>query len=1038
MNLKSSTFVIVYAWLLCFSPFSASKDANPMHHIQSIIDAIEKHEGNNEPKCYATASRLEDFMFGTPLSDNARFAKNRMQQQWVRKVWQSAAQLTLKQGRTVVGKADIEAAVKPLFKLSVDESGHHQVTFNSIGRVKIHRDDKRQYGSVSYSLRAVLAVQQAQLLEGDEQWLPLHDEAIKALTDKLDLLMLSVLKVADNQARQDSRFEIAQNDLEAVWKTLTQYSKPAQAQALAKVTQLSDLAMLKSMVEQKVRSYAKYNKVSQVLFQRNLQVYFARNRWPKDEEKAREFRQLFTETVIAFSADLYLGAQQVALSKGHNVITEADVSEFTQKIIPHRINEYEDAIFFHHLEPEQRVTIESYDMDAFRDSGIHWRYLQFAVTDKNFKAYLEPDPFAAELIVENIAQMGVLVLRMTGKVGRDLGDERIKPEHFVKAVEFIQQSVIAHGKAQPAKETSQPKPILSATTKTDKHGAPFFTEVTQASGIDFMHRTSNWLNRLLRGFITRKDGTGVVTVPPAFGGAGVATEDINNDGLMDILILSGLGNRLYVNRGEGKFEDISKSSGIDWRRPDNHAGEPRQPLIADLDNDGLQDIVITYVNDNHRVYKNLGNERFSDVTDKANLAGSGLVGGPATVFDYDNDGLLDIYITYFGNYLDGVLPTLKRRNSNGQANRLYRNLGGFKFEETTKTSGLDNTGWGQAVTHVDFDGDGIQDVIVGNDFGVNGYYKNLGDGRFKNVAFEMGVDKPSYTMGIGSSDLNGDGRPDIYISNIVTMNKDEKYVLPNAETQMKFNPKKLAKMRVVEGNDLFISTDKGGYQLSQAVGRGYSSTGWSWDADFFDFDNDGDDDLYVLNGINEFNVYSNENPYYTDPLSNEAKNIYIPVDSKESNVFFVNQDGKLNNASKQSGVDFVGNSRSAAYFDLEGDGDLDMIVNDYHGKARLYRNNSEQRTNHWLKVKLVGAPKQGVNLDAIGAQVILTTEQGQYTWRMVQGSTGYMSVHPKEMHFGLNDQSQANLEVIWPNGKRSKIDKVQSDQLLIIDYADSI
>lgn len=1034
MRFKSSIKCIGAVSILLLNLAFSAQASGPDSKLQSIINEIEKHEGDHEPKCYATASRLEDFMFGTPLSNEARFNKNKLQKQWVEQVWQSASVLAGKQGKSSVDKQHIGQVVAGFFSASKGADGHFEVGFADYGKIKVHHEDKRQYSSISYSLRALLAVQQAQLLQSDMQLLPLGSEAIRELTHQLDLLMLAILKVSDLQARKDNLFEVSDSALVQVWDSFIKAPVTAAKSQQKQPRQLSDLSMLKSIVEQKIRSYAKYNNVSQQLFVRNLQVYFARNRWPETDEAARAFRQMFTETVIAFAADLYFGAQQMALKANRGVITEADVDAFSQLIIPHQINEYEDAVFFHRLPPEKRVTIESYDMDAFRDSGIHWRYLQFAVTDRNFKAYLEPDPFAAELLVENIAQFGVLLLRMTGVEGRNAGDKRISSEHMRQAMQVIQTKVSAHAK-QP-EQVAKAAAIKSTEGATSsKAGQSFFTDVTQSSGVEFMHRSSDWLNRMLRGFLTLKDGTGTISIPPAFGGAGVAAEDINNDGLEDVLILSGLGNRLYLNRGNGRFEDVTSNAGIDWRGKDNRPGEPRQPLIADLNNDGLQDIVITYVDATHRVYQNLGDGKFADVTDNAGLGGEGLVGGPATVFDYDNDGLLDIYITYFGDYINGVLPTLKRRNTNGLPNKLFKNIGGFKFKETTKGSGLANTGWGQAVTHMDFDGDGVQDLIVGNDFGVNAYYKNLGQGRFKNVSAALGVEKPSYTMGIGSSDLNADGTPDIYISNIVTMNKDEKYVLPNAQTQMKFNPEKLAHMRVVEANDLFISDDDGRYQMSKAIGRGYSSTGWSWDADFFDFDNDGDDDLYVLNGINEFNLYSNENPYYTDPLTNQSKNIYIPVSTKESNVLFVNEGGKLNNVSKDSGVDLTGNSRSAAYFDLEGDGDLDIVVNNYHGKAYLYRNNAEQYKRHWLKIKLTGSPKDGVNLDAIGAQIIVTTKQGNRIWRMIQGSTGYMSVHPKLQHVGLKDQSVVDIEIVWPNGKRSRLHDVKSGQVLKVDYA---
>ena len=1020
--------VFVALMMTLSTSLSANTDLNP------ILAEIEKLEAGSEPKCYATASRLEDFMFGTPLSDEARFAKNQLQKNWLMARWNEADKIARDIGLYAVDTAATAKGIARIFAYKQDEKGHWQLTFANGTKLQIHKDDKRQYSSVAYSLRALLAVQQESLMDLDTERLPLTQPAIEKLIEALDLYTLATLKVADTQARQNNEYQLSKASLTGVFDALD-----GKAQASAEVAKASnqparpiELKMLKSIAEQKLRSYAQYNEVSSQLFIRNLQVYFARLRWSDDPAQARAFRQMFTETLIAFSADLYTGAQKLAMSRGHKVISEMDVAEYAKQFIPHRINEYEDAIFFPKLAPAERVTIESYDMDSFRDSGLHWRYLGFAVMDGTYKAYLEPDPFAAELLVENIAQFGVLLLRVAGDQGKLAGDERLAVKHFETAVKVIQKRINDHAKA---KSDSGHKDSLASAPSADAVSGKgkWFTEVSQQTGMEFMHRTSDWLNRQMRTYIKTGEDTGTTTIPPAFGGAGVAAEDINNDGKPDVLVLSGLGNRLYLNRGNGQFEEVTQSAGLDWKRADNQPGEPRQPIIADLDNDGNKDIVITYVNDTHRVYRNLGNAKFQDVTETSQLGGIDLVGGPATVFDYDNDGLLDIYITYFGNYLKGDLPSLKRRNSNGLPNKLFRNLGGFKFKDVTKGSNLDHTGWGQAATHTDLDNDGLQDLIVGNDFGVNAYYRNNGDGTFTNIAKDIGAEKPSYTMGIGLADLNADMQPDIYISNIVTMNKDEKYILPEADTQMKFNPDKLATMRVVEANDLFLS-GPGGYELSKAVGRGYSSTGWSWDADFFDFDNDGDDDLFVLNGMNEFNVYSSDNPYYTDPLENKAVNVYIPVATKESNVFFVNDGGKLNNRSVDSGVDWLGNSRSAAYLDMDDDGDLDIVVNNYHEHGLVYRNNSQTNGLNWLKVKLVGAPEKGVNLDAIGSRIVVTTPDGTQRWREVHGTIGYMSVHPSTQHVGLNKHDKADIQIRWPNGKFSEIKAVKAGQTVVIEY----
>lgn len=1033
-------------WLfLTISPLvTAQTDLAQPDSVGQILQEIGRLEGTSDPKCYATASRLEDFMFGTPLSAEARQTKNELQKGLVREIWLRAATNNPSPATSTVSPAASEAAITTMLSYSLADDGHWTIDFGDDRSIRINKTDKRQYSSIAYSLRALLAVQQEALLAGDTRLRPLDPASIPLIRNVVDLYTLSVLKVADQIARQKNKRELLPADIVSVWEELGggQQQSPDASQLAATIpTGAADLTLANAVIDQKVASYREYNQVSNQLFVRNLQVYFARNRWPATEQEANALRRLFTETLIVIARELYLGAQQLALQRGSALIQEQDVATFLRSYLPHQINEYEDAIFFPRLPREQQVTIEAYDMDAFRDSGIHWRYLQFALQSDGFAATLEPDPFALELITENIAQIGVLLLRLTGDIGAQQNAKRISSTHLTSATALLHTRVTANNKASAVSTLPQQTALSSAPATTAPAASTLFTDVTAASGVNYMHRSSDWLSRLLRSYLKKDETTGIITIPPAFGGSGIAAGDINNDGRSDLLLVGGLGNRLYINRGEGVFEDITDTAGISWQRADDKThGEARQPIIADFDNDGLQDILITYVDDQHRLYRNLGNETFADVTAQSGLGGKGKVGGPATVFDYDNDGLLDVYVTYFGNYLKGVLPTLARRNTNGEANRLFRNTGNFTFADVTADSGLDNNGWGQAVTHTDFDKDGLQDVIVGNDFGVNAYYRNLGGGRFRDIAGELGTDKPSYTMGIGLADLNDDLFPDIYISNIVTMNKDQKYVLPSADTPMEFNPDKLANMRVVEANDLFISSGDTGlptYQSSDAVERGYSATGWSWGAEFFDSDNDGDDDLYVVNGMNEFNVYSSDNPYYTDPLTNQSKNIHIPVSTRETNIFFLNQDGKLNNVSQGSGLDLLGNSRSAAYLDIDDDGDLDIALNNYHEQARVYRNDSASDHNAWLKVKLEGAPTQGVNRDAIGARLILRTADGNRVWREIHGSSGYMTVQPKQQHFGLGNHASAALEVVWPNGERQLFKNIAANQSVHIRYGDS-
>jgi hypothetical protein len=986
-----------------------------------VFDAIGTLESRSDPKCHATASRLEDFIYGTPLTSEARMEKNRMLQGLVRAVWAKAAAGHSEDGGRLDSEA-IAAAFGEVMKAEQAADGSWRLGFADGVERSVTARDFRHYGSVAYSLRAILAVNQADLLGADAKLPPLDDEAVAAFKQRLDLAVLGVLGEADRVARENDRHELAADDLTKAWRKLLPEHPGGPAGPAGKADPGTGWAMVEELIDRKISSYEAYNEIAHQLFVRNMQVYYARLSWPLDPREAKAFKGAFMEAVTGFATELLVDSAAQAGRDGRAATSERDVAEMLGRYLPHEVNEFEDVVFFPRLGRAERVVIEAYDLDSFRDSGVHWRYLGFALEDPRLKSLPAPDPFAAELLVENIAQFGVLLLRVAGIEGMRLERERLSSRLLVAAMERIQKSIDAHA-GQP--ETRRDDDRLASAATDGAGDGSLFTEVGAGSGIEFMHRSSDWLNRQLRGYLKKDDSTGIITIPPAFGGSGVAAADIDADGLPDLLLLGGLGNRLYRNLGGGRFEDITARSGIDWVRPeDKRPGEPRQPLVADFDNDGHQDILITYVDDAHRLYRGLGGGRFEDLTDAARLGGEGMVGGPATTFDFDNDGLLDIYITYFGNYLAGVLPTLERRNSNGGVNRLFRNLGGMRFEDVTERAGVGDPGWAQAVTHTDIDGDGRQDLVVGNDFGINVYYRNLGDGRFEDVAAELGTDKPSYAMSIGVADLNRDLLPDFYISNIVTMNKDEKYVLPNADTRMKFNLEKLAHLRVVEANDLFLSSGGEGelpsYHLSRAVGRGHSSTGWAWDADFFDADNDGDDDLYVLNGMNEFNVYSSHNPYFMDPDDLEKRNLFLPVAPEEKNVFLVNREGRLHNDSERSGLDFSANSRSAAYLDADADGDLDILVLDYHGPARLFRNLLDDAARNWIAIDLEGDPGRGVNRDAIGARVIITPPGGRPIMREVHGSTGYMSVHPKRIHAGLGSATSADLTVIWPNGERTE------------------
>ena len=972
--------------------------------VPTIIEEIGELESVRDPKCYATANRLEDFIYGTPLESETRFEKIALQKQFIRAAWQKAS---------ATGKAQIDAeTLRPVLQSLVPYAQTPDGSFIVGGDTVVTARDKRQYGSVAYALRAILAVQQDALVEGSS-FKPLTNEAVELFKESIDLVTLAALQKADRESRKLNHARMQPEVLKKFWSAA---AEPPLSKAAAELPH-SSFSTIKAIIAEKLAAFEKYNSLSMAVFLRNLQVYFARHMWPSDPAEGEKFKNQFTETMIAWTQDVLLDADKRAKAAGHTLIRVEDVHAALHHFQPHEANQFEDIIYFPRLPKEERIVIEAYDLDSFRDPGVHWLYLSEAINDPGYKGTLEPDPFAAELLTEGAAQMGVLLLRVAGNMAAAEEKERLEVAHLDKALVRIQALLDKHAAAPAPKKTKTA--IASAPAAPKQSNGTFFTDVTPSSGIAFEHRLSDWLARFIRGYTVVENNVVRLAVPPTFGGSGVAAEDIDNDGDADVLMLSGAGNALYLNDGKGNFTNATEAAGLVWKRADGRPGEPRQPIVADFDNDGLQDVLITYVDDAHRVYRNVGNAKFEDVTAKTNLGGKGLVGGPATALDFDRDGLLDVYIGYFGDYLKGEVPTLSRRNANALPDKLFRNKGNFVFEEV-KNAGVENNGWAQSVGHLDFDGDGWEDLICGNDFGVNAWYRNLGNGKFEDVSQKIGTDKPSYTMNLGITDLNRDGYPDVYVSNIVTMDKDEKYVLPDTGTKMKFNPAKMANMRVVEANDLWSSVAQDrkllSYEQSKAVGRGMSSTGWAWDADFFDFDNDGDDDLYVVNGMNEYAVYSSVNPYLTDPKGNPTSAI-LPVASKEVPVFFVNTNGMLTEQTSKSGAAPAGNARSVAYLDSDADGDLDMVVNNFNSPAIVYRNNSDRSGNHWIKLRLVGDPAKGVTRDAIGAKITVDTKSQKGLWREVFSTIGYLSVHPKEQHLGLGNDTTADVTVTWPNGE---------------------
>ncbi len=999
---------------------------------EPVLSAIELLESSSDAKCHSSASRFEDFLYGTPLTDEARRAQFELQKRLVRRIWGRASRAAEQAGEETVGPHLLQPQIDELLSRERGSDGQIRVAFPGVAPLTIPALRADQYASIAYSLRAILAAQQDFLISGGDFLLTLAPEGVDLLRESIDAVTLSALMLADQDAREANELQITVSGVHGAWQRLVpdlRSSPPDVPPASeSRVPEGADsrsqgLSLLDDMIDRKTAAYRAYNDLNErkthALFIFNTARFYARTPLPRGQFERRRIASAFNATLDEFTVALLLEADKNARRAGHRLIRADDANAAAQRLIPHTIDEFEDVHLFPRLAVEDRVTIEAYECDSLRDFGIHWLSLKRAAHEATEEIAL-PDPLAMEILAEAVSQYGVLLLRIAGKLAKqDTDNVRLQPEDLAPSAALIRDRARRHRDA-PVPPEIKSRIVSAGGDSGGETREAFFTDVTAATGVDFTHRSSSWLGEFRQKLLK---------TPPTFSGGGIAAEDVDGDSHIDLLFVGGIGNALLINDGRGRFTDITQQAGIVLKRPDGSHAEAREPIIADFDNDGLQDILITYVDDDHRLYRNTGGHHFVDVSASAGLGGKGLIGGPATVFDFDGDGLLDVYIGYFADYLHGAIPTVDRDNRNGLPNKLFRNLGGMRFEDVTRGSRTDDRGWTQAVSHVDFDRDGRQDIIVANDYGRNAFFRNLGDGKFEDVAPALGVTKAYHSMNVGISDLNHDGYPDIYISNLASLVKDDKYVFPDVDTPLKLNLRAMAGMLVKESNMLYMSRVEQGrlsaYEPSKDIERGSTSTGWSWCAQFFDFDHDGDDDLYLVNGTNDYNAFS---MVYNrrDPGTKPAQ--VLLSYSRASNIFYLNEGGKLKNVSGKSGADFVGNSRSTAYLDFDGDGDLDIAINDFHAPAKIVRNNSEKRNLNWLKLRLIGDPSRGSNRDAIGARILVTTESNLPVSREVQGGAGYMSMNPKQQHFGLGRSGSARVQIIWPDGEEQILEGVAANR----------
>ena len=558
--------------------------------------------------------------------------------------------------------------------------------------------------------------------------------------------------------------------------------------------------------------------------------------------------------------------------------------------------------------------------------------------------------------------------------------------------------------------------------------SPVYADITAAAlGSNMSHET-----QLLHGtdyWRSVLDGACGIDV---YGHNGVSIADIDGDGLDDLYVCqpAGIPNRLYRNRGDGTFEDVTDASGLGILENTTCA------LFADFRNGGRQDAIVVCAS-GPKLFLNDGRGKFREKADAFQFATppQGAFTG-AAVADYDHDGWLDIYFCLY-NYYQGTgqyrYPIPYHDAENGPPNFLMRNRGDGTFLDVTAASGLDrnNTRYSFCCGWNDYNGDGWPDLYVVNDFGRKNLYRNKGDGTFTDVAPQAKAEDIGAGMSVSWADYDNDGSPDLYVANMWTAAGER------VSTQRNFKSDSASEVRWqyqkhAMGNSLLLNRGAAFQDTTASAGVGVGR--WAWSSDGFDFDHDGFPDLYVANGMvsgpmrNDLNSFFWRQVVARSPDDARATHDYeqgwnainelIRSDGTwsgyERNVFYVNnRDGTFSDVSGAVGLDFVEDGRAFAIGDLDHDGRVEIVLKNRNAPQLRILKNVMRDLPASIAFRLQGTKS---NRDGIGAVVTIETSAGKQA-RSLQAGSGFLSQHSKEMVFGLGEaKGTVRASIRWPSG----------------------
>ena len=576
-----------------------------------------------------------------------------------------------------------------------------------------------------------------------------------------------------------------------------------------------------------------------------------------------------------------------------------------------------------------------------------------------------------------------------------------------------------------------------------------FTDRREASGIGFV-------NRIV-------DDAGKAYKHDHYDhGSGLCAADVDGDGLLDLYFVTQLGsNELWRNAGGGRFVNVTDQAHL--RMPDAIAVGC---AFADIDNDGDPDLFVTTVRHGNRLFENLGNGEFRDITAQAGVGYSGHSSG-AVFFDYDGDGLLDLLVTNVGvyttdargpgGYYVGLTDAFHGHThpERAEASILYHNLGGNRFKDVTREVGLRDLSWSGDATVIDVNEDGFPDLYFLNMQGANHLWLNEGGKRFRDATSTYFPKTPWGAMGVKAFDFNGDGRVDLFVTD---MHSDMWTNIPPGDwaaearkadtTPAPVDYFPTGKRGFVFGNALFAN--RGGGRFDDVSDSAGVETYWPWGPSVDDFNADGWDDIFIAAGMNFPFRYS-----INSLLLNNGGRRFLPsefvlgieprANGATEQVWFTLDCGGADRGQlycgvcREAGAAALGcrwgttpetrdrltmmsalGTRAAIALDLDGDGDLDLVTNEFNAPPQVLVSDLAQRGHiNTLTVRLRGTHS---NREGLGARVTVVLPDGRRILKVMDGKSGYLSQSDMPLYFGLGAADHAaSLEVRWPAGRHQTV-----------------